>query len=296
MFRNARIYRLHNDWPESEDLLSRQLTKAGFTPCGPLSERSSGWVEIDQDFGPSLARRLNGADLLKLRSQSRVLPPAVINEALQVRVDEYRQRMQENPGRREKRRLKAETRDELLPKALLKSDKTWGYVDIAEKLIVIDTGRATAAERFLSNLRFPFGTLEIRPLKFKQPVAELLKKIFLRDGPPRFTLGRECRMRDAVDNRSTVRWNDFDLTDKTIRAHVAEGMRLTHLAIEYDSLLSCVVDEQGVISKIRFVGMDDKETDDEHDPLARFDAEFVLLTGTLRQMLADLKKTLGGYD
>jgi recombination associated protein RdgC len=296
MFRNARIYRLQNDWPESEELLSRELTKAGFTPCGPLSERSSGWVEIDQDFGPSLARRLNGADLLKLRSQSRVLPPAVINEALQVRVDEYRQRMQENPGRREKRRLKAETRDELLPKALLKSDKTWGYVDIAEKLIVIDTGRATAAERFLSNLRFPFGTLEIRPLKFKQPVAELLKKIFLRDGPPRFTLGRECRMRDAVDNHSTVRWNDFDLTDKTIRAHVAEGMRLTHLAIEYDSVLSCVVDEHGVISKIRFVGMDDKETDDEHDPLARFDAEFILLTGTLRQLLADLKKILGGYD
>ena len=34
----------------------------------------------------------------------------------------------------------------------------------------------------------------------------------------------------------------------------------------------------------------------EHDPLARFDAEFVLLTGTLRRMLEDLKTILGGYS
>jgi recombination associated protein RdgC len=295
MFRNARLYRLQSDWPDSEESLSRELAKAGFTRCGPLTERSSGWVAIDQDFGESLARRLNGADLLRLRSQSRVLPPAAINEALQERVDDYRQRMREAPGRRDKRRFKAEIRDELMPKALLKSDRIWGYVDLADKLIVIDTAQASAAERFLRDLRFPFGTLEIRPLKFKTPVTELLTQILLRDAPPRFAVGRECRMQDAVEHRSNVRWTDFDLTDKSIRGHVADGMRLTHLAIEYDNILSCVIDENGVISKMRFLGMDDKETDDEHDPLARFDAEFVLLSGTLRQMLGDLKNLLDGF-
>jgi DNA recombination-dependent growth factor C len=38
----------------------------------------------------------------------------------------------------------------------------------------------------------------------------------------------------------------------------------------------------------------DDDTDDENDPLARMDAEFVLLTGTLRRFLADLEKQLGG--
>ena len=63
-----------------------------------------------------LARRLNGADLIRLRSQSRVLPPSVINEELEARIEDYRKRMKEDPSPREKRRLKAERRDELLPK------------------------------------------------------------------------------------------------------------------------------------------------------------------------------------
>lgn len=295
MFRNARIYRLKSDWPESEQAVSSELSKNGFSPCGPLTERSSGFVEIDLAMGDSLARRLNGADLLKLRSQSRVLPPAAVNEALEERVEEYRQRMDELPGRRERRRLKVETRESLLPKALLKSDITWGYVDLGEQLIVLDAGQTTAAERFMRHLKTPFGDLVTTPLKYKQPMGELLTQIFMGNAPASINLGRECCMQDAVDARSKVRWTDFDLTDKTIRAHVADGMRLTHLAIEYDNVLSCVINEDGVISKIKFLGMDDDEAKSEQDPLARFDASFVVLTGTLRALLAELKKTLGGY-
>jgi recombination associated protein RdgC len=295
MFRNVRFYQLKSDWPDSEAALSRELDKAGFQPCGPLTERSSGWVPVDQTAGELLARRLNGADLIKLRSQSRVLPPAVVNEALEEQIDEFRARMQEEPGRREKKRLKAETREKLLPKALLKSDRIWGYMDLGEKIIGIDAAQASVAERFLRHLRMPFGEMELRPLKYQKPVGDLLVQMFLGNAPEKFNLGRECRMQDAADAGSTVRWTDFDLTDSTIRNHVADGMRLTHLAVEYDNVLGCVIDENGVFSKLRILGMDDKDEISEREPLARLDAEFVLLTGILRQMVGDLKKLLGGF-
>lgn len=294
MFRNVRFYKLDSDWPDSEKALSKLLEKAGFEPCGPLTERSSGWVPVDPDTGNSLARRVNGADLLKLRSQSRVLPPAVINEELDARIEEFRSRMQEAPSPREKRRLKAEARDELMPKALLKSDKIWGYVDLKEKVIGIDAAQDSAAERFLRRLQTPFDGLKIKPLQYKEPVDELLTGIFLGGAPSQFSVGRECRMRDASDAGSIVRWTDFDLSERTIRDHVANGMRLTHLAIIYDEIMGCVLDETGVITKLRFLGMDD-DGDDHNDPLARQDAEFALITGTLRRLLDDLKKTLGGF-
>ena len=101
-------------------------------------------------------------------------------------------------------------------------------------------------------------------------------------------------MQDLGDAASIVRWTDFDLSDQTIRNHVANGMRLTHLAIEYDNVMSCVLNENGVISKLRFIGMDD-DSEDHGDPLARQDAEFVLITGTLRRLLSDLRKQLGGF-
>jgi recombination associated protein RdgC len=294
MFRNVRYYRIDGDWPESEKALSQELEKARFKPCGPLTLRSSGWVPVDPDAGNFLARRLNGADLIKLRSQSRVLPPSVINEELEVRIEEFRNRMQEAPGPREKRRLKSEARDELLPKAMLKSDRIWGYVDLKEKIIGIDAAQPSVAERFLRRLSVPFDGLNARPLQYRQPVGDLLTKIFLGDVSGQFAVGRECRMQDAADAGSTVRWTDFDLSEKTIRNHVASGMRLTHLAIEYDNVLGCVVDESGVISKLRFLGMSD-DSDDDNDPIARLDAEFVLITGTLRMLLGDLKKLLGGF-
>lgn len=294
MFRNLRFFRLDSPWPASEEDLSNQLAKAGFEPCGPLTERSSGFVPVNPDAGESFARRLNGADLMRLRSQSRVLPAAAIAEELAQRIEDYRQRMGEAPNAREKRRLKAETRDELMTRALLKSEHISGYYDSKEKVLVIDSAGEPNADRFLRRLKAAFGDLAVRPLDFQQPVETLLRKIFLGDAPGQFALGRECRMQDAAEPRSRVRWMDFDLEMAAIRNHVAQGMRLTHVALVYDGLLGCVLDEEAVVTKLKFVGADD-EADDDNDPLTRFDAGFALASGTVRNLLGDLKNLLGGY-
>jgi recombination associated protein RdgC len=141
-------------------------------------------------------------------------------------------------------------------------------------------------------LKAAFGDLDLNPLQFKSPVHEFLTAMFLGDAPKNFALGRECRMQDASDDVSTVRWMNFDLSDSTIRRHVVDGMRLTHLGIVYDNIMSFVLDENGVITKLKFLGMDDAP-DDESEPLARLDAEFVLLTGSLRALLKDLGRILG---
>ena len=294
MFRSARFFQLKGDWPQSEQAVSEKLEQSAFEPCGPLTERRSGWVPVAEDSGDLLARRVGGADLLRLRSQSRVLPAAAINEALEERIEEYRARMNEQPNARERRRLKAETRDELMPKAMLKSERISGYVDLGENLLCIDAAQNAAAERFLLHLRAPFDGVSFAPLKFQRPFDELLKKIFFGSAPSQFALGRECQMQDPSEPKSVVRWSDFDLADRTIRDHVANGMRLTRLAFVYDNILSGVIYEEGVIRKLRLLGADDEGADDG-DPLARMDAEFVLMTGTLRNLLADMKKLLGGY-
>ena len=294
MFRNVRFYRLDNPWADSEEALSKKLEGAGFEPCGPLTERSSGFVPVYADASDSFARRLAGADLMKLRSQSRVLPAAAVSEELEARIDDYRQRTGEEPTAREKRRLKAETRDELLTRAMLKSDRIWGFVDLKQQILGIDSAGEPNAERFIRRLKAAFGDLTVRPLAFQKPVGELLRKIFLGGAPTQFDLGRECRMQDAAEPRSKVRWTDFDLHDKSIRDHVAHGMHLTHLAVVYDNILGCVIDEDGVMTKLKLLGADDTG-DEDNDAVARFDAEFALMSGTLRNLLGDLKQLLGGY-
>ena len=293
MFRNVRFFRLDGEWPASDEALSNELEKAGFVPCGPFTERSSGWEPVDADTSDSLARRVNGADLMRLRSQSRVMPHAVVKEELEARIAEYRERTGEAPTAREKRRMKAEARDELLPKSMLKSDRVWGYVDVSAKVLGIDAAQDAAAERFLRRLQASCDRVNIKPLEYKQPFDDLLTQVFLGGAPNQFALGRECRMQDAADTGSLVRWTNFDLSDRSIRDHVAHGMRLTHLELVYENIMRFVLSDKGAITKLKFVGMDD-DIDDHKDPLARLDAEFVLLSGTLRKLLGDVKKTLGG--
>lgn len=296
MFRSVRFFRLNTAWPESEQALSEQLASTGFTPCGPYSERSAGWEPPTGDPDGLLARRVEGADLLRLRSQTRLLPAAAIDDALEARLDEWRERVQTEPSRRERRKLKVQTRDELMPKALLKSQRTRGFVIASERLLAIETLSETRTEQFLEHLRAPLGTVDAVPLAFNRPVADLLTRTFLGEPPRGFALGRECRMCDPSDAKASIRCADMDLADAAVRRHVREGMRLTHLEIEFENVMSCTIDEKGGIAKLKLVGNEVAEDFPDEDPLARLDAEFALLTGTLRQLVNAMKQALGGYE
>ena len=241
-----------------------------------------------------LCRRLNGADLFQLRTQSRVLPVAAINEALEERLAEYRTRMELEPTRAEVRRLKEETRDKLLPTSLVKSERSRACFIQSESLLVIDVGTISKAEWVIDQIRACFDEFYCTPLTFNNSPGDLLTGIFMGDSPLGFSLGRECRMQDVKDTKSVVTWRDFELSDHSIRQHVVEGMRITHLGVGFDEVMTCVIDQEGVISKVKFI---EGEVVDQwgEDPQAKMDADFVLLTGAVRRLMEDLKKLLGGY-
>jgi recombination associated protein RdgC len=294
MFRNLRFYRVTSPWPDSEEKLSDILSTNAFTPCGSFAERSAGWEAFGNNEDSPLCRRLNGADLFQLRTQSRVLPVAAINEALEDRLTEFRSRMELEPTRSEVRRLKEETRDKLLPTALVKSERNRACFIQSESLLVIDVGTVTKAEWVIDQLRACFDEFYCTPLTFNNSPADLLTGIFMGDSPLGFSLGRECRMQDVKDMKSVVTWRDFELSDNSIRQHVVEGMRLTHLGVGFDEVMTCVIDQEAVISKVKFF---EGEVVDQwgEDPQAKMDADFVLLTGAVRRLVEDLKKLLGGY-
>ena len=295
MFRNLRFYRVTSPWPESEEALSELLSENTFSPCSSFSERSAGWESPANYEDAPLCRRLNGADLLQLRTQSRVLPAAAIKDALEERVIEFSARMGQEPNRGELRRLREETKDKLLPKSLVKSERTRACFIASESLLVIDVASDTKVEWFLDQLRPCFDQLHCTPLTFNTLPADLMHRIFMGESPLGLSLGRECRMQDMMDSKSTVSWKDFELTDPSIRQHVVEGMKLSHLGLHFDEVMSCVMNDDGIFSKVKFIEGEAVDNFDQEDPMARLDADFVLLTGTIRRLIEDLKKLLGGY-
>jgi DNA recombination-dependent growth factor C len=141
--------------------------------------------------------------------------------------------------------------------------------------------------------RTALGKLEAKPLAFERPIERLLARVFEGDAPPKFALGRECRMRDRAAAKSSVRWNEVDLTQARVRRCLKEGMELTHLVIEFGGAQSCVLDAAGTLGKLRLLGLEEPPDEAAEELQARLDAEVALLEGALRDLVATLRRALG---
>ena len=168
-FRNVRLYRIFSQWPSSEEALSGVLENAAFKPCGAYSERSGGFEPPVNGAGDLLVRRVNGADLLQLRIQTRVLPLAAVQEALAVRIDAFKNRTQTEPNRSEKRDLKDEVYSELLPQALLRSDRLQAVMLPADNILVVGSASESAADYFMNALKRAMVSFQYAPVAFKTP-------------------------------------------------------------------------------------------------------------------------------
>jgi len=295
LINTLRLYRIHSDWPDSEQTLADLLEQAAFKACPAFAAQSMGFEAPVEEGPQALVRRVAGADLMRLRVQSRVLPAAAVKEALVDRVGAFKQRTRRDPSRRERRELKEEVYDELLPKALLKSDRVPAFYLRDEQVLAVGGASANVAEGWLSRLRDALGSVQAVPLAFKQPGHTLLSAVFLGQGAPQLSLGRECRMRDPSDARSTINWLDMDLGHASVRAHVKAGMSIERLGMVLNGIASFTLDAETVVRKLRLDGMDEvKELADE-DPLANQDAAFTVTVGAVNALLAVLKRQLGGY-
>lgn len=294
-FRNVRLYRIFSQWPSSEEALSGVLENAAFKPCGAYSERSGGFEPPVNGAGDLLVRRVSGADLLQLRIQTRVLPPAAVQEALAVRIDAFKKRTQTEPNRSEKRDLKDEVYSELLPQALLRSDRLQAVMLPADNILVVGSASESAADYFMDALKRAMVSFQYAPVAFKTPADELMKRLFMGSSSERFRMGRECRMRDPSDTRASVNWLDFDLGDSSIRRHVTDGLKVDRLGLIFDQVCGLVVDQDLVLRKVRLLGQDGMDQVPDEDPLAKHDAEFVIMAGAFKSLVDALSAELGGF-
>jgi recombination associated protein RdgC len=233
--------------------------------------------------------------LLQLRIQTRVLPPAAVQEALAVRIDAFKQRTQTEPNRSEKRDLKDEVYSELLPQALLRSDRLQAVMLPADGILVVGSASESAADYFMDALKRAMVSFQYAPVAFKTPADELMKRLFMGSPSERFRMGRECRMRDPSDTRASVNWLDFDLSDSTIRRHVTDGLKVDRLGLIFDQVCGLVIDQDLVLRKVRLLGQDDMDQVPDEDPLAKHDAEFVIVAGAFKRLVDGLSAELGGF-
>ena len=300
-FKNLRIYRIiEADDISSEEKLQSRLDQHRFQPCARLAASSSGWVSPAAEWQSSmLTHTVNGCIMLALRQDDKVMPAAVIRDMVNEQVSEIQSTQQRKVNRREKNQLRDEIIQDLLPRALCKSVKTYAYLVPRDGLLLIDAATSQRAEQFITRLRDSLGKLTVVPLATKSsPTAMMTEWVAKQFLPADLAFGQDCVLQDPQQASSVIRCSKIDIVGNELHAHLDAGRQVVRLEMIWDTTLRFLLDSDMVWRRIRFDNIRDDEAVDYagNDGIDRFDNDFAIMTLVFSRCLQCLLKICGGED
>jgi recombination associated protein RdgC len=298
-FKNLRLYRLLTPFDLTEDELDARLGSRAFRHCGSHDPSTVGWSSPLGRRSQRLVHELGGSIILCARQEEKLLPAAVINEALEQRIEAIEVDEARKPSRKERTALRDEITHQLLPKAFAKSARTFAMIDRQNAWILVDAASTTRAETLITLLRETLGSLPVRPFEtVLAPAAVMTEWVARPDKHADFTLLDTCELRDSSEEGGVIRCVGEDLTSNEILAHLGTGKQVVKLGLEWDERLSCVLEADLAIKRIKFLDilqeqLADVQTEDE---AARFDLSFSLMSLEFRRLIPRLLQICGGLQ
>lgn len=297
-FKNLRIYSLNNSIAHTPEELNEALAKFEFKPCGNLEPLQYGWTPPLGRDGSEFVHAANGYIMICVKRQEKVLPAAIVNEALDESIADISSRESRSVGRAEKQAIKEEIIFSLMPKALAKSSYTFAYVDTKKQLLIVNTSSANRAEELLVALREALGTLKAVPLTpLNSPRDVLTGWLTGSDIPAGIDVGEECELSSQEDRRS-VKFKHQDLWIEEVGRHIDSGLQVAKLAIKWKDTIECLVDDQWCFKRIKYGNEITEQADDHNSDTAadQFDIEFSIMAIELSAFIEAMSDAFGGVE
>ncbi len=297
-FKNLRIYRLTKSFRLTPETLAEKLEGHYFQPCGNLDPVKYGWVAPLGRHGVELVHAANNFIMISAKRQEKIIPSALIKEELENKIQEIREGEGRFVGRAERQTLKDEIIFSFLPKALAKSTYDFAYIDKQNSFLVVNTSSAKRAEELISALRESIGSLKLVPLSSAKTPAHVMTS-WLKQGKisKKIVLGEECELQSAKDGR-VISCKKQDLTADEILSHIESGMLVTKVAICWNEAISCIVDDQLAIRRIKYEDaiLEKAKEHDVDSMVEQMDIDFSIMTVELTAFINDLGKAFGGIS
>lgn len=295
-FRNLTPFRLIEPLPLNAEALTARLESHAFQPCLSHQPSSAGWTAPLGRKARDLIHAVAGRWLFCLRTEEKLLPAIVINQALAERVAMIEDEQRRPVRRREKQELREQLVHELLPRALTRSRRSYAYLDTTSGWLVVDSASPRIVEELTGALRKALDSLSIAPPRIKQsPAAVMTAWLVAGQAPADFTFGDVCELQEGGETGGVVRCRGQDLTGDEIRAHLDAGKQAVQLGLIWKGRVAFVLDEALLVRRLHFLDVVQESLRDGADSAeALFDAEFALMTGELALLLPRLLELFGG--
>lgn len=293
VFKNVIVYRIEGGWSPSLTDAEAALDKFRFVPCTPSQEKSTGWTEPrGQDHGP-LVESVGGQWVLEFMIEAKTLPGSVVRRKVDERCAQIEATTGRKPGKKEKRDLKEDITQELLPMAFTRHARVAVWIDPKEHRLVINASNAARADEVVTSLVKSLDGFAVTQVNTHiEPATAMSGWLSSQEPPAGFTIDRECELKATDESKSVVRYAKHPLDIEEVKQHIAAGKRPTRLAMTWEDRVSFELSETMQLRKIVFLeGTDDAKDGKKED---NFDADVAIATGELGELMPALLDALGG--
>lgn len=296
-FKNLQIYRFTRPLEQDTDTLERNLEEFKFKPCGSQDISKLGWVFPMGKSGSMYTHLAAKQILICLKKEEKMLPAGVIKDQLNERVEAIELEQGRALKKKEKDSLKEDIMMQLLPRAFSRTSQTFAWIDPETEMLYVDASSARKAEELISLLRKTLGSLPVVPIQLKNQ-ADVIMTDWLTEGniPANFALEDEAELCSALEGGGIIRCKQQDLLSDEIKNHLSADKFVTKLALCWADSISFIIGEEFALKRIKFADVlqEQNEDIDKDDFAARFDADFSLMTGEIKQLIPAVLEAFGG--
>ncbi|KZN50620.1 recombination-associated protein RdgC [Pseudoalteromonas luteoviolacea] len=298
-FSNLICYRFKQDVSYTQEDFEKALEQDIFRACGSQDMSTFGWVNALGKHGQTLSHFSQNSILLCAKREEKVLPAAVINDMVAEKVEQIEREENRPVKKKEKDELKENILATLLPQAFKKSSLQFAFIDQESGWVIVNSASFNKAEEMMALLRKSLGTLPIVPA-----FANYDLDVFLTDwltkfeAPEGFAIGNDAELQDAADEGAQVKLKQHDLASDEIKLHLENGKRVTKLALDWKERVQFLLQNDGSIKRVSYNdALKEQNADIPKEDLAiKLDADFILVSEEVKELLEDLTKELGEKD
>lgn len=292
-FKNLRVYRLPAYWAMTALQIITALQTKVYTPLQGLDTITKGWVPPVPGF--DLVYSVGQQMLICLCTEKKLLPSSVINAALKEKLAEVEEQQGYRPGKKQRKEIKEQVIDELLPKAFTTTTLTRAWIDPINGWLVVDAGSRGRAEDVVSMLIKCFEKLPLETLYLaNSPGKAMTDWLAADEAPADFTVDQDAELMSSGESKATVRYTRHTLNAEDLARHIKAGKQCTKLALTWNDRVSFVMHDDFSIKRVAALDVLKENQQNPADEIERFEADFTLMTGELNGLLNSLLKAFGG--
>lgn len=296
-FKNVQLFQFQEPFRLNAQQLEEKLSENVLQHCGRTQLSSYGWVSPFGDEHSPLVHACENRLLFMAAKEEKILPAAVVNEALQAKIAELEASGQGELSKRQKRDLREEIQFTMLAQAFIRTRRTAAYIDPKLGLLIIDSSSRPRAEELTVLLRKSLGSLKIQALKTALDPKQVMSEWVLKQQyPDEIEMADSCEMLAAEKDKGIIKCQKQDLSAKEVANHLQSGKHISRLALRWASKLACVFHDDLSIKSIKFLDVIKERLEEiEAETRAeRIDADFALMSAEFSALINDMMTMFGG--